>query len=165
MGMDRVRSVKGGGDALRLLDGSLAIALIYSFFQPWLSFMGTPVAAHRIRETLGGPHRLASAFTREAQVSLDYSLSLFLWAVPAAAAVTIFLCLRRGAGPRLRAAAGLATGLLATAAFLFLRRQLQSYPFQRLEEGAWLTLLCGLGLLGIAALRAALGIALGKGRR
>jgi hypothetical protein len=135
--------------------GILALTLLGSFFLPWLSFLGTPVAAHEIRERLRGPHRLISAFTEGSQVSLDYTLSIFLWAVPLAAALVLIACLL----PRLRGAplwsavlAGLA-GLAGTAAFLFLRIELRGYPFQRLEEGAWLALVAGIGLLAVAALR------------
>jgi len=146
--------VKSGNVQLRLADGALAAVLLYSFFRPWLSFLGSPVAAHRIRETLQGPHRLASAFTRDAQVSSDYALSLWLWAVPAAAALVLVLGAMRGAGPGARALAGFAAGAVAVAAFLFLRARLAAYPFQRLESGAWLAFACGLGLLLVAAVRA-----------
>lgn len=139
---------------LRWLDASLALVLLWSFFLPWLSFLGTPVAAHEIRERLRGPHRLLSAFTENSQVSLDYTLSIFLWAVPLAAALVLAACLL----PRLRGGlwpaclAGLA-GLAGTAAFLFLHIELRSYPFQRLEEGAWVALAAGIGLLAVSAFR------------
>lgn len=148
--MGRVRI---GSAALRAADAALAAILLGSFFRPWLSVLGSPVAAHRIRETLRGPHRLASAFTRDAQVSADYALSLWLWAVPAAAALVIALGLLRGPGPGARAAAGFGAGAVAVAAFLFLRVRLAAYPFQRLEAGAWVALGCGLGLLLVAAVR------------
>lgn len=146
--------VKAVSVPLRLADVALGAVLLYSFFQPWLSFLGSPVAAHRIRETLQGPHRLVSAFTRDAQVSADYALSLWLWAVPAAAALVLVLGALRGAGPKARAAAGFAAGAVAVAAFLFLRVRLAGYPFQRLESGAWLALSAGIGLLLVAAVRA-----------
>lgn len=140
---------------LRWLDATLASILLGSFFLPWLSFLGTPVAAHEIRERLRGPHRLISAFTESSQVSLDYTLSLFLWAVPLAAALVLVASLL----PRLREAsigsaclAGVA-GLAGTAAFLFLRIELRSYPFQRLEEGAWLALIAGIALIAVSAVR------------
>jgi hypothetical protein len=112
------------------------------------------VPAHRIRETLSGPHKLISAFTRDSQVSLDYSLSLFLWAVPLCAGLVLALALLR----RDRAWPGLLAGIAALAAFWFLRVELRSYPFQRLEEGAWLSLWMGLGLLAVFAARLAGGL-------
>lgn len=156
------RARKPAPAPLAWLEAILAAGLLVSFFLPWLSFLGAPVPAHRIRETLEGPHRLLSAFTRNSQVSLDYSLSLFLWAVPFTAASVLVLALLR----RSRAWAGfsafavasplasLAAGLAAVAAFLFLRVELRSYPFQKLEEGAWMALLAGLGLLASFAARA-----------
>lgn len=146
--------VKAASLPLRLADGALAAVLFFSFFRPWLSVLGSPVAGHRIRETLQGPHRLVSAFTRDAQVSSDFALSLYLWAVPAAAALVLVVGLLRGAGPKARAAAGFAAGCVAVAAFLFLRVRLAGYPFQRMESGAWLSLSAGVGLLLVAAIRA-----------
>lgn len=145
---------------LRWLDASLALVLLWSFFLPWLSFLGTPVAAHEIRERLRGPHRFISAFTENSRVSLDYSLSIFLWAVPAAAALVLAACLL----PQLRRAqvgAACLAGLAGTAAFLFLRIELRGYPFQRLEEGAWLALAAGLGLMTVSAIR--IGMSLRRG--
>lgn len=136
---------------LRWLDICLAASLLASFFLPWLSFLGSQVAAHEIRERLRGPHRLVSVFTRNSQVSLDYSLSLFLWAVPFTAALVLVLCLLK----RDRAWSGLLAGLAAAAAFLFLRVELKSYPFQRLEEGAYIALASGIGLILVAVIRVA----------
>lgn len=141
--------VKGRLRPLRWLDTCLAASLLASFFLPWLSFLGSPVAAHEIRERLRGPHRLVSVFTRDSQVSLDYSLSLFLWAVPFAAALVLVLCLLK----RDRAWSGLLAGLAAAAAFIFLRVELRAYPFQHLEAGAYLALASGIGLIAVGLLR------------
>lgn len=134
------------------LDAALALSLLGSFFLPWLSFLGTPVAAHEIRDRLRGPHRLLSAFTEGSRVSLDYNLSLFLWAVPLAAALAVAACLFRRARPWSAPLAAIA-GLAGIAAFLFLRLELRGYPFQRLEEGAWAALGAGIGLLAVSAAR------------
>lgn len=141
--------VKNGNLPLRLLDGALAAVLILSFNMPWLSFLGSPVKAHEIRERLRGPHRLVSAFTDDSRISLDYSLSILLWIVPCAAGLVLVLVLARGGN----AWSSLAAGAAAGAAFLFLRFELRAYPFQRLEEGAYLALAAGAGLLLVGALR------------
>lgn len=140
---------------LRWLDASLALTLLGSFFLPWLSFLGTPVAAHEIRERLRGPHKLISVFTRDSQVSLDYTLSLFLWAVPVAAALVLATCLwpRPGRAQAWSALMAAVAGLAGITAFLFLRIELRSYPFQRLEHGAWVALIAGIGLLAVAGIR------------
>lgn len=141
--------VKRESRPLRRPEAALAAVLLGSFFLPWMSILGSPVAAYGIRERLRGPHRLVSVFTRDSQVSLDYSLSLLLWGVPLAAGLVLVLALlRRG-----RAWHGLAAGLAAAAAFLFLRVELQSYPFQRLEAGAYLALASGLALILVSVFR------------
>lgn len=136
----------------RWIDAVLAASLLASFFlMPWLSFLGSPVAAHGIRETLRGPHRLVSAFARDTQVSFDYSMSLYLWVLPALASLVLVLALLK----RDRAWPGLVAGLAALGAFWFLRAELRSYPFQSLEEGAYLALWSGIGLVAVAAARLA----------
>jgi hypothetical protein len=132
----------------RRLQAILSACLLASFFLPWMSVLGSPVAAHGIRERLRGPHQLVSAFTRNSRISLDYSLSLFLWAVPLTAGLALALCLIR----RDRSWAGLLAGLAATAAFAFLRVELRAYPFQRLEAGAYLALASGLALMAVSAM-------------
>ena len=143
--------VKGAVRPLRLLEGALAAAVLYAWTLPWLAFMGSPVRPDEIRERLRGPHRLVSAFTSDSQISLDYALSAWLWAVPCAAGIALAFRLLR----RKTAWPALAAGAAAVSAFLFLRIQLRSYPFQRLEDGAWLTLAAGIGLLAVGALRMA----------
>jgi hypothetical protein len=153
--------VKGWARPLRLLEGALAASVLYAWTRPWLAFMGSPVLPFEIRERLRGPHRLVSAFTSDSQVSLDYALSAWLWVVPFAAGIALgFRLLRmRTAWP------ALAAGAAAVSAFLFLRIQLRSYPFQRLEEGAWITFAAGIGLLAAGLLRmAAESRAIGTGR-
>lgn len=143
--------VKGAILPLRILEGALAAAVLYAWTLPWLAFLGSPVRPGEIRERLRGPHRIVSAFTSDSRISLDYALSAWLWAVPCAACIALAFRLlrRRTAWP------ALAAGAAAVSAFLFLRIRLRAYPFQRLEDGAWLVLAAGIGLLAVGALRMA----------
>jgi hypothetical protein len=143
--------VKGWTRPLRLLEGALAASVLYAWTRPWLAFMGSPVLPVEIRERLSGPHKLVSAFTSDSQVSLDYALSAWLWVVPCAAGIALG-CRLLGMKAAMPA---LAAGAAAVSAFLFLRIQLRSYPFQRLEDGAWITFAAGIGLLAIGLLRMA----------
>jgi hypothetical protein len=120
----------------------LASLMLLSFFMPWLYSMGKPVAAHEIRERLAGPHRLISTFTSGTRVSRDYELSLFLYAVPAVAAIVLLLVLLG----RYRPWMGFLAGATALAAFLFLRGEVQGFPFHRLASGSYVALATGAAL-------------------
>jgi hypothetical protein len=120
----------------------LAALLLSSFFMPWLYSMGKPVAAHEIRELLSGPHRLFSAFTSGTRVSHDYHLSIYLYAVPACAAVVILLVLIG----RFRPWMGALAGAVALAAVYFLKGEVAAFPFHRLAAGAYLAAVAGIGL-------------------
>jgi hypothetical protein len=123
-------------------EAALAALMLLSFFMPWLYSMGSPVAAHQIRERLAGPHRLISAFTSGSRVSRDYRLSLFLYAVPLCAALVLALVL---AG-RYRPWTGVLAGGVALVAVYFLRGEAASIPFHRLAAGAYLAVASGIGL-------------------
>jgi hypothetical protein len=126
----------------RWMEAALAATLLVSFFQPWFYSMGTPIAAHEIRERLAGPHRLLSAFTSGTRLSLDYRLSLFLWAVPVCAGLVLALILIR----RYRPWAGFVAGAVGVVAFFFLRGEVAAFPFHRMAGGAYLALTAGAGL-------------------
>ncbi|MDB5104695.1 MAG: hypothetical protein JWP91_2384 [Fibrobacteres bacterium] len=123
-------------------EAGLAGLMLVSFFMPWLYSMGTPIRAHEIRERLAGPHRLISAFTTGSRVTRDYNLSLCLYAVPLVAGVILVLVLMGKYRPWMGALAG-ATGL---AAFLFLRGEVESFPFHRMASGSYVALATGLAL-------------------
>jgi hypothetical protein len=120
----------------------LALGLLLSFFAPWLRSLGKPVAGPGIRALLEGPHRLVSIFNPHSRVSMDYSLSLLLWAVPVAAGlVLIAIALRRYRGWM-----GLLAGCVAVLAFIYLKRELSGFPFHRLAWGSYAALTAGAGL-------------------
>jgi hypothetical protein len=123
-------------------EAALAALMLVSFFMPWLYSMGTPIAAHEIRERLAGPNRLISAFSAGSRVSRDYELSMFLYAVPLLAGLVLILVLLGRYRPWIGFLAG-ATGL---AAFLFLRGEVQTFPFHRLASGSYLALASGASL-------------------
>ncbi|HKP97380.1 MAG TPA: hypothetical protein VJ385_16660 [Fibrobacteria bacterium] len=123
-------------------EAALAALMLLSFFMPWLYSMGSPVAAHEIRERLAGPHRLLSAFTSGSRISQDYRLSAFLYAVPVAAGLVLALVL---AG-RYRPWMGVLAGGAGLAAFWFLRGEAAAFPFHRLAAGAYLAAASGAGL-------------------
>ncbi len=122
----------------------LAGLMLFSFFMPWLYSMGTPVAAHEIRERLAGPNRLISAFGAGAgsKVSRDYELSLFLYAIPVLAGLVLILVLIGKYRPWI----GFLAGATALAAFVFLRGEVQNFPFHRLAPGSYVALATGAAL-------------------
>lgn len=120
----------------------LAGLMLLSFFMPWLYSMGTPIAAHEIRERLAGPSRFISAFTSGSRVSRDYELSIFLYAIPVLAGLVLILVLLGKYRPWI----GFLAGVTALAAFLFLRGEAQSFPFHRLAPGSYVALATGLAL-------------------
>ena len=123
-------------------EAAIALLMLVSFFMPWLYSMGKPVAAHEIRKHLEGPHRLISHFTSGTRVSRDYELSIFLYAVPAAAAIILLLVLVGKYRPWM----GFLAGSIALGAFVFLRGEVQSIPFHRLASGSYLALGAGAAL-------------------
>jgi hypothetical protein len=126
-----------------LFEAALALGLFLSFFSPWLRSMGNPVSAPEIRDLLAGPHRFLSSFHAGSRISADYRLSVFLWAVPiAAAGILIAIALRRYHNWMAAAAGG-----LAVAAFYFLRHEVAGFPFHRLAWGSYLALGLGIALL------------------
>lgn len=120
----------------------LALGLFLSFFAPWLRSMGKPVAGPEIRVLLEAPHRLVSLFHAHSRVSVDYRLSLFLWAVPIAAGLVLLAIAIR----RYRGWMGLAAGCVAVAAFIYLKRELAGFPFHELAWGAYAALAAGAAL-------------------
>lgn len=148
----KVKSIRGW---LRWGEAVSAALLLWSCFLPWLFVMGAPVAAHGIREQLEGPHRLASFFTAHARVSFDYSLSLWLRALPFAAALALAAALwRRSGGPFWAAtAAGIACGAGALVAFFYLRSEAVTWPFVHLGYGARLAAWTGTSLAAASASR------------
>ena len=123
-------------------EAGLAALMLLSFFMPWLYSMGTPIAAHEIRERLAGPHRLVSAFSAGSRVSRDYNLSLCLYAVPLLAGLVLLLVVLGKYRPWMGALAG-ATGLIA---FWFLRGEIQTFPFHRMASGSYVALATGAAL-------------------
>jgi hypothetical protein len=121
----------------------LALGLFLSFFSPWLRSMGNAVSAPEIRDLLSGPHRFLSSFHAGARISADYRLSLFLWAVPIAAAGILIAIASR----RYRNWMAAAAGGLAVVAFAFLRHEVEAFPFHTLAWGAYLALILGIALL------------------
>lgn len=124
-------------------EACLAALMLASFFRPWIYSLGKPVAAHEIRERLAGPQRLVSTFIEGSRLSLDYRMSLFLYAVPIAAAVVLALVLIG----RYRAWAGILSGTLAVTACWFLKGEVARFPFHRLAQGAYLAAFSGTGLM------------------
>jgi hypothetical protein len=123
--------------------GSLLAGLLFlSFFLPWVYSMGVPVPAHEIRDRLAGPHRLVSIFTSGSRLSRDYSLALYLYAIPIWAMVLLMLLFLR----RYQAWAAFLAGAITVCAFIFLRGEVDNYPMHRLAAGAYLALASGLGL-------------------
>lgn len=131
------------------LEALLAVALLLSFFLPWLHSMGKPVSAPEIRGLLEGPHRLVSLFGRGSRVSTDYRLSILLWAVPIAAGCMLMAIPLR----RYRAWMAPVAGGLGVAAFFFLRNEIAAFPFHRLAWGAYLAVSAGCALLASPLLR------------
>lgn len=126
-----------------LIEAALALGLLAGFFFPWLRSLGNPVSAPEIRDLLAGPHRLLSSFHAGSRISTDYRLSLFLWAVPmAAAGILIAIALRR-----YRDWMSVAAGGLAVTAFFFLRHEVEGFPFHRLAWGSYLALALGIALV------------------
>jgi hypothetical protein len=123
-------------------EAALAGLLFLSFFMPWLYSMGTPIAAHQVRERLAGPHRLISAITGGSRVSRDYELSIFLYAVPLVAGLVLILVLLGKYRPWI----GFLAGATALGAFFFLRGEAQSFPFHRLASGSYVALATGAAL-------------------
>jgi hypothetical protein len=120
----------------------LALGLLLSFFAPWLRSLGKPVAGPEIRDLLAGPHRLVSLFHAHSRVSVDYRLSLLLWAVPVAAGlILVAIGLRRYRGWM-----GLLAGCVTLTAFLYLKRELSGFPFHQLAWGAYAALSAGVAL-------------------
>jgi hypothetical protein len=130
-------------------EAALAVAMLLSFFTPWLYSMGNRLAAYQIREHLAGPHRLISRFTQGSRISQDYRLSLFLYAIPICAGL-ILAMLALG---KYRAWMGLPAAIMTVAAFVFLRGEAAAMPFQELAWGPYLALASGVGLALIAPLR------------
>ena len=133
----------------RKTEALLAAGMLLSFFTPWLYSLGAPVMAHEIRERLAGPHKFLSAFTRNSRISEDYRMSIFLYAVPSAAALVLILIGLRRYRPWIGALAG-AAGL---AAFFFLRGEIATLPFHRLAWGAYAAMGTGVGLVVSPAVR------------
>ena len=123
-------------------EAALAALMLLSFFMPWLYSMGTPIAAHEIRERLAGPHRFLSTFTSGTRVSLDYHLSLFLYAVPFGAVLVLILVLLG----RYRPWIGGVGGIAALVAVYFLHGEAAAIPFHHLARGAYLAAAVGAGL-------------------
>lgn len=123
-------------------EAALAGLMLFSFFMPWLYSMGKPIAAHEIRERLAGPSRLISAFGAGSKVSRDYELSIFLYAIPVLAGLVLILVLIGKYRPWI----GFLAGATALAAFLFLRGEVQSFPFHRLASGSYVALAAGAAL-------------------
>jgi hypothetical protein len=134
---------------IRWLEAPLAAGLLLSYFMPWIYSLGEPVAAHGIRERLAGPHRLLSSFDPGSRVSLDYTLSAGLHAIPVLAGLVLFLILAR----KYRPWAGAAAGCLAVAAFVFLKGEMEGVPFHRLAAGAYLAAVSGTALALAAGFR------------
>lgn len=126
----------------RKTEALLAAGMLLSFFAPWIYSLGAPVKAHEIRDRLAGPHKLLSAFTRHSRISDDYRMSIFLYAVPAAAALVLILIGMKRYRPWIGALAGVA----GVAAFLFLRGEIANLPFHRLAWGAYAAMGAGTGL-------------------
>jgi hypothetical protein len=120
----------------------LALALLLSFFAPWLRSLGKPVAGPEIRDLLEGPHRLVSLFNPHSRVSADYRLSLMLWAVPIAAGLVLIAI---GLG-RYRGWMGLLAGCVTVVSFIYLKRELSGFPFHHLAWGAYASLSAGVAL-------------------
>ena len=118
------------------------LLLLLSFFMPWLYSMGTPVAAHEIRERLAGPHRLVSTFASGSKVSRDYDLALWLYAIPVVAGLVVLLVLLG----RYRSWIGLTAGAVGLGCFLFLRSEVGDIPFHRLASGSYLAFASGAAL-------------------
>ncbi len=137
----------------RRLEALLAGLLFLSFFLPWVYSMGVPVPAHQIRDRLAGPHRLISVFTSGSRLSRDYSLALYLYAIPIWALVILMLLFLR----RFQAWAGFLAGAFSVGAFIFLRGEVDTYPLHRLAAGAYLALASGLGLAILPLFRLASG--------
>lgn len=129
-----------------LFEAALALGLLVGFFFPWLRSMGNPVSAPEIRDLLAGPHRFLSSFHAGSRISADYRLSLFLWAVPiAAAGILVAIALRR-----YRNWMAIAAGGLAVVSFCFLHHEIEGFPFHRLAWGSYLALTLGIALLASA---------------
>jgi hypothetical protein len=120
----------------------LALGLFLSFFAPWLRSLGKPVPGPEIRDLLEGPHHLVSLFNHHSRVSVDYRLSLLLWAVPVAAALVLFAIGLR----RYRGWMGLLAGCVTVAAFIYLKRELSGFPFHHLAWGSYAALSAGAAL-------------------
>jgi hypothetical protein len=152
--MKETRAGRSPGGLLRGAETVLSASLFGSWLLPWVSLLGSPLMAYEIRERLRGPHRLVSAFTRDSQISFDYAFSRWLWLVPASAALAFALSLS-GRGGRARGWACLLAGAAGMGAFAFLKVRLSAYPFQHLEDGAFLAVFAGtgLGVAGVLRLR------------
>jgi len=142
------------------LEASLAAALLLSYFLPWIYSLGAPVAAHGIRELLAGPNRLLSVFDSGSRVSMNYTLSAGLPAIPILAGLVLFLILVRKYTPW----AGVAAGGMAVAAFFFLNGVVQAFPFHRRAAGAYLAAVSGAGL-ALAVGSRLVGVLPGKDRQ
>ena len=129
--------------AHRIPEAALALGLLLSFFLPWLYSMGKPVAAPGIRRLLEGPHRLVSVFHGSSRVSADYQLSICLWAVPSVAAFLLAAIAFRS----YRAWMAPLAGTAAMAAFFYLRREADAFPFVRLAWGSYAAAAAGAGLV------------------
>lgn len=141
--------VKGARFRIQWLEVPLAAALLLSYFLPWIYSLGSPVAAHAIRERLAGPNRLVSAFAADSRISMNYTLSAGLHAIPILAGLILFLFLTRKYTPW----AGAAAGCLAVIAFVFLKGEVEDFPFHRLAAGAYLAAASGAGLALAAGIR------------
>jgi hypothetical protein len=156
------RAASGPAKALlRWIEAACAGLLLWSCFLPWLSVMGTPVAAHRIREQLEGPHRFVSFFARDSRISFDYSISLWLRVLPFAAAAVLLASLWQRArrpslpGAALQVSGGVLCGLGALIAYLYLRSEAGDWPFVHLAYGSRLAALTGAALAAASSLRLA----------
>lgn len=126
----------------RWMETAFASLLLLSYFLPWMHSLGTPVAAHEIRERLAGPHRLVSVFDSGSRISLDYSLARGLPAIPTCALLVLVMVLLG----KYRPWAGILTGAVAVAAFVFLKSEVAGFPFHSLAAGAYMALAAGAGL-------------------
>jgi len=132
------------------IDAALALGLMLSFFLPWLHSMGKPVSGPEIHGLLEGPHRFFSAFHPDSRISIDYRLSVLLWAVPVAGGCLLLAMLLR----RYRGWMAAPAGGLALAAVFFLQNEVAGFPFHRLAWGSYLAASLGAALIFSALWRA-----------
>ncbi len=127
----------------------LALGLIFSFFLPWVHSLGNGIAGYEIKKFLEAPHKLFSIFSPKNQFSQDYFLAHWLFLLPLAAGIILFLIWIKA----YRNWMGIIIGCGAIMVCFYLKHEIQGLPFHHLGKGAKWTLKLGWAWIGLSGVK------------